>query len=87
MKTLILILSSIVLVTIIGCSSLVPTTNQPARCNCGVVVEDDGYTDGYYWIYMQNDCTKNIKKFYVNEDVWYRAGYGATICFKDGQTW
>lgn len=62
------------------------------KCNCGIVTDDGIDTDPntfdlYYWVEIKNDCSGNIKKFYLNENDWYDAIVGDPYCITNVTSW
>ncbi len=55
--------------------------------NCGFI-EDDGI-DGAnnYWVTIKNDCTGNVKKWYLSPGDWYNAHPGSDYCITNTDGW
>jgi hypothetical protein len=78
----------IILITIVtagftySCKKEEPTPNKP--CNCGLVQSDD-VTD--YSVVIENDCSGNNKKFYLQEGDWMNAHPGTNYCINNVTSW
>ena len=54
-------------------------------CNCGLVT-DDGIDSGY-WVEIRNDCSGNIKRFYLTQGDWFNAHVGSDYCITNVESW
>jgi|TARA_B110000902_G_scaffold166131_1_gene189678 hypothetical protein len=62
------------------------------ECNCGEVTSDGMDTDPntselYYWVVIQNDCSDNYKKFYLEQSDWFDAYVGEPYCITNVDSW
>ena len=56
--------------------------NKP--CNCGLIQSDD-VAD--YSVVIQNDCSGNNKKFYLQQGSWMTAYVGTHYCITNTISW
>ena len=66
----------------LSCNKDNPQPNKP--CNCGLIQSDD-VTD--YSVVIQNDCSGNNKKFYLQEGSWMNAHPGDNYCITNVTSW
>ncbi len=77
MKKIFLILA----IALIGCKK---ETIEPEVCNCGLVQSDD-VTD--YSVIIQNSCSGNNKKFFLQQGDWMNAHVGSSYCITNETSW
>jgi hypothetical protein len=66
----------------VSCKKDNPKPNEV--CNCGLVQSDD-VTD--YSVVIQNSCSGNNKKFYLQEGDWMNAHIGSNYCITNVTSW
>lgn len=59
-----------------------PTPQKP--CNCGLIVSDDVTN---YSVDIRNDCSGNVKTFYLTEGDWMNAHPGNNYCITNVTSW
>jgi hypothetical protein len=60
------------------------------QCNCGFITDDgiDIINGNFnYWIEIRNNCTSNVKRFYLTEGDWLNANPGEDICISNSGQW
>lgn len=78
MKKLIL---AFALLTLVGCEK------EQLNCNCGRVVEVEAYNYPLKsFVRLKNECSGNLKYFWVDRAEAARTNLGDTKCFDD-RTW
>jgi hypothetical protein len=80
MKKLILIIG----LSFIGCKKENPQPKAQEVCNCGLVQSDD-VND--YSVVIQNSCSGNNTKFYLQEGDWMNAYVGSNYCINNVNNW
>ncbi len=56
------------------------------ECNCGLVT-DDGNGGGQYWVDIRNNCSDNVKTFYLSQGDWMNAHPGEDYCITNTEAW
>jgi deoxycytidylate deaminase len=82
MKKLLMIIA-IIIATLSSC------TKKNITCElttCGAIISD-GITDNCYWLEIENDCSKNKKKFCFAQNVWMNAYVGTNFCVTGVEPW
>ena len=82
MKKLLMIMA-IIIATLSSCTKK-DITCEPTTC--GAIVSD-GITDNCYWLEIENDCSKNKKKFCFAQNVWMSAYVGTNFCVTGVEPW
>ena len=82
MKKLLMIIA-IIIATLSSCTKK-DITCEPTTC--GAIV-NDGITDNCYWLEIENDCSKNKKKFCFAQNVWMNAYVGTNFCVTGVEPW
>lgn len=59
-----------------------PTPQKP--CNCGLIVSDDVTN---YSVDIRNDCSNNVKTFYLTQGDWMNAYVGNNYCITNVTSW
>jgi hypothetical protein len=77
MKKLILII--IVAITFVSCSK-----ESVKPCNCGLIVSDNVAN---YSVTIRNECSQNLKTFYLTEGDWLNAYVGSNYCITNSGSW
>lgn len=60
------------------------TTTPQKPCNCGLIVSDDVTN---YSVDIRNDCSNNVKTFYLTEGDWMNAHPGKNYCITNVTSW
>lgn len=68
----------IVLLTIIALGSCKKDTFK--NCKCGVITDDAIENGNDFTLSIKNDCSGNIKKFYVTLNTWVDGVVGEPFC-------
>jgi hypothetical protein len=71
-------------ITILGMS--LASCEKQEDCNCGLIT-DDGNGNGHYWIEIRNNCSDNVKRFYLTQGDWMNAHPGNQYCITNTQPW
>ena len=75
----------VALVTLgVSCKKDNPKPKPNEVCNCGLVQSDD-VTE--YSVVIQNSCSGNNKKFYLQEGDWMNAYVGSNYCITNVTSW
>lgn len=82
MKKIILLITIVIAGFTYSCKKDNPTPNKP--CNCGLIQSDD-VTD--YSVVIENDCSNNNKKFYLQQGDWMSAYVGKHYCITNTTSW
>ena len=77
-----IILALVLIVISYSCNKDNPQPNKP--CNCGLIQSDD-VTD--YSVVIQNDCSGNNKKFFLQQGDWMSAYVGTHYCITNVTSW
>jgi len=77
------IIIALAVIGMIGCKK---EEKQPKQenCNCGIIMSDN-VSD--YSIEVKNDCSNNVKRFYLYEADWMKAHVGNRHCFTNVNSW
>lgn len=78
---------TIMIALLIGMISCKKETKQPTvqkPCNCGLIVSDDVTN---YSVDIRNDCSNNVKTFYLTEGDWMNAHPGNNFCISNVTRW
>lgn len=62
------------------------TVRPTSACNCGTIA-NDGIDGNCYWIEIRNNCSKNKKKFCIDQDIWMDAHVGTNFCITNIDKW
>lgn len=87
MKKTIIIL--IVVLSFLGCKEDPPEIDFHVHvgCECGTIIDREILLDNMerptYWLHIENNCSKNIKKFYTQKEMWDFYIDSKLICLKD----
>jgi hypothetical protein len=73
---------TITIALLIGMISCKKETKKP--CNCGLIVSDDAIN---YSIDIRNECSNNVKTFYLTEGDWMNAHPGNRHCITNTTSW
>jgi hypothetical protein len=58
---------------------------QPTKtCNCGLVVSDNASN---FSVNIKNECSGNIKTWYLSESDWMKAYVGSNFCITNTKSW
>lgn len=57
---------------------------QQEPCNCGLIVSDDVTN---YSVDIRNDCSNNVKTFYLTQGDWMNAHPGNNYCITNVTSW
>lgn len=68
----------LLLLTLLSCEK------EKVECNCGLVLSDN-VND--YSVVIRNDCSKNEKKFYLQQGDWINAHVGSNYCITNVSSW
>tara|TARA_R110000868_G_scaffold248770_2_gene505318 strand:+ start:90 stop:317 length:228 start_codon:yes stop_codon:yes gene_type:complete len=72
------IIGILLLLTLLSCEK------EKVECNCGLVLSDN-VND--YSVVIRNDCSKNEKKFYLQQGDWINAQVGSNYCITNVSSW
>ncbi len=59
---------------------------ESEQCNCGTILNDNVDNDSYS-VDIKNDCTGNVKTFYLTEGDWMSAYVGENYCITNVTSW
>jgi len=77
------LLSIVILsVGLMGCKKEEVTPNN--TCNCGMIMNDSASN---YSVDIKNDCSGNVKTFYLSEADWMTAYVGTNYCITNVANW
>jgi len=65
-------------------TALLSSCKKDEICNCGEIISDDVTT---YSVDIRNECSGNVKKFYLAEADWMTAYVGSNYCITNVESW
>lgn len=65
-------------------SVLLTSCKKDEICNCGTIMSDD---PAYYSVSIKNDCSGNVKTFYLSQNDWMSAYVGSNYCITNTTSW
>jgi hypothetical protein len=73
-----------VMICLAVATALFSSCKKDEICNCGEIISDDATT---YSVDIRNECSGNVKKFYLSESDWMTAYVGSNYCITNVQSW
>jgi hypothetical protein len=65
-------------------TALLSSCNKDEICNCGTIVSDN---PSDYSVDIKNQCSENVKTFYLSENDWMSAYVGTNYCITNTTSW
>lgn len=65
-------------------TTLLASCKKDEVCNCGTIVSDN---PADYSVDIKNDCSENVKTWYLSEGDWMSAYVGTHYCIENTTSW
>ena len=65
-------------------TALLSSRKKDEICNCGTIVSDN---PSDYSVDIKNQCSENVKTFYLSENDWMSAYVGTNYCITNTTSW